>query len=143
MPKLAPALLFGLAAVSAAAAQPTTPVDVAKLEANAARRFPQPVLVSDLVDIPVLDGRLGRLGQTEKAIRARDGALQIVIRHGGLFGFGGRRIALPIAGIAMLGRQVVVMDITPEQLDAWPAWAAADGTPLPSGDKVKVALTKN
>ncbi|MGA0532771.1 hypothetical protein [Hansschlegelia sp. KR7-227] len=118
------------------------PVDFARLEANAARRFPQPVLISDLVGIPVLDGRLGRLGVTEQVVRS-GGAPTIVIRYGGWFGFGGRPIALPLAGVAMLGRQVVVMDISPEQLEAWPTFEDGDAAPLAGGDVVKVGLTKN
>lgn len=132
-----------LASVLSGAASAQPAVDFAKLEANALRRWPQPVLVSDLADIPVLDGRLGRLGTTRQVVRTPDGGLRIVIDYGGVLGFGARPIALPLAGIAMLGRQVVVMDIAPEQLDAWPTWSPADAQPLAGTDLVKVGLTKN
>lgn len=144
--EFATSTLAGLAAASClaiATAVAAPPVDVAKLEAMALRRFPQPVLVSDLAGIPVLDDRLGRLGTTGEVVRGKDGATTIVIRYGGVLGFGARRIALPLAGVAMLGRQVVVMDITAEQLDAWPTWTGADAQPLPGTDVVKVGLTKN
>ena len=132
-----------MAALCAPAFAEAPQVDLAKLEAAAARRFPQPVLVSDLAGIPVLDGKLGRLGVTDQVVRLPDGTARIVIRYGGLFGIGGRLIALPLAGIAMLGRQVVVMDIAAEQLGAWPTWTPAGAQPLPPGDSVKVGLTKN
>lgn len=132
-----------MAALTAPACAQAPQVDLAKLEAAAGRRFPQPVRVSDLAGIPVLDGRLGRLGATEQVVRLPDGAVKIVIRYGGLFGFGGRSIALPLAGVAMLGRQVVVMDISAEQLDGWPTWTPTGGQPLPAADTVKVGLTKN
>lgn len=134
-------LLSGSAGFAAAQVPPG--IDLAKLEANATRRWPQPVLVSDLAGIRALDGRLGRLGVTDRVVRFGDGSLNIVIRYGGWFGLGARLIALPLAGIAMLGRQVVVMDISAEQLDAWPTFDEKSGVPLPGGDVVKVALTKN
>lgn len=138
---LACAAILAAAGVSAFAQAPA--VDLAKLDAMAARRFPQPVLVSDLAGIPVFDGTLGRLGTTEKVVRLPNGTANIVIRYGGLFGFGGRSLALPLSGIAMLGRQVVVMDIAKDQLDAWPTWTPSGAQPLPPGDTVKVGLTKN
>jgi hypothetical protein len=143
MARLATALALLLVATTTAGAQPAPPVDLARLEANAARRWPQPVLVSDLAGIPVLDGRLGRLGVTDRVVGSSEGAPRVVIRYGGWLGFGARPIALPLAGIAMLGRQVVVMDISREQLDAWPTFADKDGVALPGSDVVKVGLTKN
>ncbi len=139
----ATALLTTLMMATAAAAQSTPPVDLAALEANAARRWPQPVRVADLSGIPVLDGRLGKLGVTERVIRSKTGPARVVVRYGGWLGFGGRSIALPLAGLAMLGRQVVVMDISPEQLEAWPIFEDHGDAALPGDDVVKIGLTKN
>ena len=115
------AMLAGLSSrapaepVAAPGATPTT---------AAARRFPQPVRVGDLIHRPVLEPVVSRriLGHVERVVRLDAGREAIVMTYGGLWGIGVRRIAVPLEAMALLGSEVEVLDFTPRQLDGFPTY---------------------
>src|SRR5882757_4035556 len=49
------------------------------------RRFPQPARVRDLIGLPVLDWSDNTLGYVQRAVRTRDGKIQLIVRYGGWF----------------------------------------------------------
>jgi hypothetical protein len=114
-----------LPTLSARAQQPAPPgVDLA---AFAAKRFPQPVRVGDLIRRTVLQPTESRsvLGHVVQAIRLDDGSYAIVIKYGGTWGFGGRDIAVPLDAMVLLGVELEVLDLTPAQLGGFPTYDGA------------------
>jgi hypothetical protein len=131
---LAALVLACLQNMSAGAQQPAPPgVDLATF---AAKRFPQPVRVGDLIHRTVLEPTESRsvLGHVVEVIRGNQGGYAIVIRYGGTWGFGGRDIAVPLDAMVLLGAELEVLDLTPAQLSRLPTY---DGTsPVLGADDV-------
>lgn len=106
------------------------------------RRFPQPVLVSDLIGRLVLDRDQGVLGRIETLVGTPDGTVQIVYAKRSWLGFGGTTVAVPAKATALLGKFVMVLDLSDEKLDRLPAWTAG----APSVDRttrILMGLTKH
>ncbi|WP_200845189.1 hypothetical protein [Roseomonas sp. 18066] len=110
----------------------------------AARRFPQPVRVGDLLRRPVLQPLESQpsLGRVRAVVRRADGTLQVVIDYGGILGFFTRPIAVPVEGLALLGEYMVCVEFTPGQLDAFPDFVAGSAAALPPAEVIRVALVK-
>ncbi len=136
---LALLLLAGLQNSSAWSQQPA-PAGV-DLAAFAARRFPQPVRVGDLIHRTVLQPTESRpvLGSVERVIRLDDGSQAIVIKYGGVLGFGGRDIAVPLDAMVLLGTELEVLDFTPAQLSKFPLYSGA-GHALGADEIIRVGL---
>jgi hypothetical protein len=117
------AALVGVA-VAALAQEPAPPGS--DLKAFAAKRFPQPVRVGDLIQRPVLEPLESRplLGHVVEVVRLADNELAIVIKYGGFWGLGGRDIAVPAQGMVLLGQELEVLDFTPQTLQSWPTFRA-------------------
>jgi hypothetical protein len=124
-------------------AQHPAPRDV-DLAALAARRFPQPVRVGDLIERTVLQPLESRpvLGHVTQVIRVSSGKEQIVMRYGGFLGFGGRYIAVPIEAMVLLGNELEVLDYTPEQLKAFPTYTGTGAAPLGADDAIRMGLAR-
>lgn len=112
------------------------------LAGAAARRFPQPVRVGDLIDRSVLQPLESRplLGHVAQVVRTNDGMVKIVVQHGGWFGLGGRPIAVPVEAMVLLGIEVEIMDLTPEQLDELPSFDGTGATLIAADDTIQVGL---
>ena len=111
-------------------------------EEKMARRFPQPVRVGFLVGLPVIDERSATVGRVRDVVRTPEGKLRLVMPYGGLFGFGGRAIALPIEAVAMLGHQVAAVDMPRAALELAPTWYGAGDQPLGPDEVIRVGLTR-
>ena len=112
--------------MSAQAQQPAPPgVDLATF---AAKRFPQPVRVGDLIHRRVLQPTESRpvLGHVVRVIQRADGSQAIVINYGGFWGWGSRDIAVPLDAMVLLGNELEVLDLTPEQLRGLPTDGGAE-----------------
>ena len=134
------AVLLACGAVRAQpSASPATP-----LTEMAARRFPQPVRVGDLLRRTVLQPTEAqpKLGRVRDIVARADGAISVVMEYGGLFGFGARPIAVPVEAMALLGEYVQVVGFTPAQLDALATFDGAGATPLPPDRVIRVGLAK-
>ena len=114
------------------------------LAERAARRFPQPVRVGDLIRRQVLRPveQQDVLGRVAAVVRRTDGAILIVMDTGGLLGIGTRRVGVPVEATALLGEHLALLDLTPELLRALPAFDAAGTVPLPPDDLIRVGLTR-
>ncbi len=131
--------LAGLQNPGARAQQPAPPG--ANLAAFAAKRYPQPVRVGDLLHRVVLQPTESRtvLGHVEGVIRFDDGSRAVVIRFGGAWGFGGRNIAVPLDAVVLLGDELEVLDLTPGQLRQLPTYDGA-GRAVAADDVVRMGL---
>lgn len=114
------------------------------LAERAARRFPQPVRVGDLIDRYVLQPVAAQhvLGRVDAITRDESGEIAVIVRLGGWFGFGARRIAVPVEAVALLGEHVAVMDFTPQQLGDFPTVSVERAQVIEPSETIRVGLTK-
>jgi hypothetical protein len=138
--------LLGAATPPATASSPhgaaeATPEDLTPAE-RMARRFPQPARVGDLIGLPLLDHDDRILARVEAVSRTEAGGILLIARQGAWFGLGGRSIAVPIEAVAMLGRQIAVLDIPRRDVLALPDWDGRGATPIAPDATIRVALTK-
>ncbi len=110
----------------------------------AAQRFPQPVEAGQLVGRQVLRPveQQDVLGRVAAVVRGAGDTTLLVVRTGGVLGFGTRTVAVPLAAAALLGEHVALLDVSPDQLRALPDFTPAGTMPLPPGEVVRVGLTR-
>ncbi len=113
------------------------------LAGAAARRFPQPVLVADLLHRSVLQPVESQtvLGHLKSVVRSADGTIEAVVEYGGVFGIGARPIAVPMDAMALLGQDIEVVGFSPQQLLAFPTYTGSGFQALAGSDTIKVGLT--
>jgi hypothetical protein len=134
---MAAALLTG----SRTRAQEPAPAG-ANLAEFAARRYPQPVRVGDLIGRPVLQPLESRpvLGHVTRVVRLANGSIRLVMNFGGWFGFGSRVIAVPVDAMVLLGSELEILDFTPEQLRRFPTDEGAGDRVLADDDVIRMGL---
>lgn len=110
----------------------------------AGQRFPQPVRVGDLIARNVLDQDESRplLGQVKGVVKKPDGTLAIVMQVGGVFGFFGHPIAVPVNAMVLVGQEMAVAEYDPDQLKKFPTFKPETATALPPDSIIRVALGK-
>jgi len=106
------------------------------------RRFPQPVRVSDLISLRVLDDQDVTIGFVRKVVRTPQGKILLLVSQGGWFGWGERLVAAPIEVMAIFGRQLASLDMEPKEYASASTWIEGGGTPIPSDEIIRIALTK-
>ncbi len=108
----------------------------------AARRHPQPVRIGDLIGRRVLQPVESRtvLGRVVEVVRLDDGSRRIIMRYDSWFGFGGRLIAVPVDAMVLLGDELEILDLTPEQLDRLPTYQGATGSALHADGVILMGL---
>lgn len=107
------------------------------------RRFPQPVLVSDLIGRKMLDQDQGGLGWIETVVTTVDDQLLIAFARRRLLVFRGETVVVPAKAAALLGPFVMILDLTAEQIATLPAFQAAGTSPVDRGSTILMALTKH
>jgi PRC-barrel domain len=106
------------------------------------RRFPQPVKVGDLIGLPVLDGDDSTIGYVRHVVRTPEGKILLIVNQGRLFGWGGRLVQVPIEAVAILARQIDLLDISREEFRAAPVWSATATQPIPADEMIKIAISR-
>ncbi|MEP9355397.1 PRC-barrel domain-containing protein [Xanthobacter sp. KR7-65] len=106
------------------------------------RRFPQKVRVGDLVGLPLLDFDDRTLGHVRAVARTPEGGIVLVVGVGGWFGQGGRPVAVPIETVAILGRQIALLDIPRDALPSLATWAAKDTAAVSADEVIRIAITR-
>ena len=141
LPSIFLALLVG---AGTAFAQDDDLPDAQDLADAAAKRFPQPVRVGDLLGRFVLEPveSMPTLGRVREVARLADGSIVIVMDYGGFFGFVARLIAVPVNGMALLGQVIEVIDFEPGQLAKFPSFNPAGSKILPPGAIIRVGLVR-
>ncbi len=132
-------LLAGVEAFAQQAAPPGMSLGEA-----AAKRFPQPVRVGDLIGRTVLRPVESQpvLGHVRQVVRTQDGAIDIILDYGGVFGIDGRLIAVPVDAMVLLGTEMEVVDWTPKQLDSVATFDDRGVTALRPQDIIRVGLAR-
>jgi hypothetical protein len=138
-------LLLGLllAGIAAARAQKPAPPGMSLAEA-AAKRFPQPVRVGDLLGRQVLRPVESQptLGWVKSVVRQADGTIDVVVDYDGWLRFLNRPIAVPVDAMVLLGQYMEIVDFTPKQLDRFKTFDGVGATPLPPDSIIRVGLAR-
>jgi hypothetical protein len=71
-----------------------------------------------------------------------EGKIQLIVNQGRLFGLGGRLVPVPIEAVAILARQLDLLDISREEFRAIPVWSAATTQPIPPDEMIKIAISR-
>lgn len=137
------------ATTSVAHAQSTTPGGMPpppgmSLAESAAMRFPQPVRVGDLLGRDVLRPVESQdvLGRVRRLVRDRNGQIMVVVDFGGFLGFGRRPIAVPVDAMVLLGQDMEIVALTPEQLRQLPTFSPVGTADVADDTIIKVGLAK-
>lgn len=118
-------------------------------------RFPQPVLVGDLIGLPVLDGNDSTIGYVREVARTPEGKIKLIVpygrwfgwvRNGGVLGYlidGGRRpVAVPIEVVAILARQIAALDMERDAFDVAATWLPAETRTIASSETIRIAIQR-
>jgi hypothetical protein len=106
-------------------------------------RFPQPVRVGFLIGLPLLDGGDNTIGYIRDVVRTADGKIQLIVGVGGWFGYFAKRdVAVPLETVAILARQVDVLDRSREQVESAPTWDPSKGTPVDRNETIRIAIAR-
>jgi hypothetical protein len=132
-------LLIGLLSTAGVQAQEAAPPGV-DLATFAAKRFPQPVRVGDLIHRTVLEPVESRriLGHVDQVVRLDTGPA-IVMTFGGFLGLGSHKIAVPLDAMVLLGSELEVLDFTPQQLEHFAIYTGS-GTALSADEIIQMGL---
>lgn len=112
-------------------------------------RFPQPVLVGDLIGVPVLDGNDSTIGYVRQVVQTPDGKVKLIVpyrkwlgwaRNGGWLDGGRRPVAVPIEVVALLARQINAVDMARDAFDAAPTWTPGETRSIPPSQTITIAL---
>lgn len=110
-------------------------------EQRMARRFPQNVRAGDLLGLPLLDVRDRTLGRVERVVRDGAGKVVLVVRAGGWFE-SSRPVAVPIETVAILARQIALIDIPRDAFLASPEWRDTGAVRIADNETLRIAITR-
>ncbi len=103
------------------------------------RRFPQKVRVGDLIGLPLLDKDDRTLGHVTQVVRTRAGKIELIVSCCGYFDWGGRPVPVPIETVAILARQIDLLDIPRQDFLALATWNGTDSAIDPN-ETIRIAI---
>ena len=115
------------------------------------RRFPQPVRVGDLIGLPVLDWQDSTIGYIHQVVRTPAGRIQLVVPYSSWLGWARtvcvlgwcrRPVAVPLETVAILARQVDLLDIGRDELDAAPTFEPSQAKAIDANETITIAITR-
>jgi hypothetical protein len=107
------------------------------------KRFPQPVRVGELVGLPVRDEQANTLGSVREVVRTAQGQIELIVSYSRWWGWFGRPVAVPLEKVGIEGRQLVSLDMDPDEYAEAPTWHDPSATALPVDASIRVALGRN
>lgn len=113
------------------------------MDERMSRRFPQPVRVGDLIGLPVLNNNDLTLGFVRQVVRTPAGRINLIVSYSKWFGWFGRPIAVPVEVVAIDGRELVAIDMSPNEFAAAPTWQGNNATVLSNDVSIRVALGRH
>jgi len=137
--------LLSLAALgrsSGAFAEESTAVEPETPEQRMNRRWPQNVRVGDLLGLPLIDYDNRILGCVKEVVRTHDGKIVLVTNYGSWFGWGGRPVGVPLETVAILGRQIGVLDIDRKDFPSLPTWQGTGATGISPNETIRIAIAR-
>jgi hypothetical protein len=109
-------------------------------------RFPQPVKVGDLIGVPVLDYFDATIGYVRNVVRTPAGNIQLIVTQGGWPAgwstWRSRLVPVPIEAVAILGRQIVALEMSREEFAAARTWSDADGQAISPNESIRIAISR-
>jgi hypothetical protein len=90
----------------------------------------------------VLDMNASTLGYVREVVRTPAG-IALIVSYSRLWGWFGRPVAVPIEVVGIEGRQLVSLDMDPEEYADAPTWQESDATALPRDTTIRIALARN
>ncbi|MBR0656840.1 PRC-barrel domain-containing protein [Plastoroseomonas arctica] len=110
-------------------------------EQRMARRFPQAVRAGFLIGLPLLDVRDRTLGRVEQVVRDGAGQVTLVVRRSGWFD-AGQPVGVPIETVAILARQIALLDIPRDAFLASPEWRDTGAARVAENETLRIAITR-
>jgi sporulation protein YlmC with PRC-barrel domain len=107
------------------------------------KRFPQPVRISDVIGLPVLDQNASTLGYVRQVVRTPQGEIELIVSYSRWWGWFGRPVAVPIEVVGIEGRQLVSLDMPSSAYAAAPTWQGNNATSLRADATIRVALARS
>ena len=137
------ALASTAAGIAASAAQAQDDNDKQPTpEENYAKRFPQRVHVSDVLGKPILDDGNAVVARVHSVVRTSAGKIEFIVPYGGLFGIGGRLVAVPIETLASIGTALLALDFPKEKFRQAPTWYGVGDQVLGPDAEIRVAVAR-
>jgi hypothetical protein len=122
------------------AAKPPTPEEIFD------SRFPQPVKVGDLIGLPVLDYFDATIGYVRNVVRTPAGKIQLIVTQGGWPAgwstWRARVVPVPIEVVAILGRQIVALEMSRDEFASARTWSEADGQAIAPDESIRIAISR-
>jgi sporulation protein YlmC with PRC-barrel domain len=106
------------------------------------KRFPQPVRVSDLIGLPVLNQNASTLGHVRQVVRTPQGNIKLIVSYSRFWGWFGRPVAVPLEVVGIEGRQLVSLDMDSSEYANAPTWQSKDAIALPNDTTIRIALAR-
>lgn len=106
------------------------------------RRFPQKVRVGDLIGLPMLDYDDRTMGRVTDVVKTADGKIALISTCCGYFDWSRHQVAVPIETVAILARQIDVLDITREAFFTLASWNDNDGAKLGADETIRIAISR-
>jgi hypothetical protein len=106
------------------------------------RRFPQNVRVGDLLGLALIDYDNRILGHVNEVVRTHEGKIVLVTTYGSWFGWGGRPVGVPLETVAILGRQIGVLDIDRKDFPSLPTWQGTGATGISPNETIRIAIAR-
>jgi sporulation protein YlmC with PRC-barrel domain len=106
------------------------------------KRFPQPVQVSDLIGLPVLDNHASTLGYVREVVRTANGNIELIVSYSRWWGWFGHPVAVPIEVVGIAGRQIYSLDMSREEYAKAVNWRRTDEAILPNDASIRIALAR-
>jgi hypothetical protein len=110
-------------------------------------RYPQPVLVKDLIGLPVLDDDDQTLGYVSSVVRATNGGISLVVPYRNwlawarfLGDWGTRLVAVPIERVTILAKQIDAVDMDRDAFDNAQKFGWQDSAVINPDEVVTIAL---
>lgn len=108
-----------------------------------ARRYPQPVLVGDLMRYQFTEFDRRGIGDIQNVVRTASGKIELIVLLNHRFGWSRRPVAIPIELVGIRGIEVVALDINTDMIRALASWSKGADTVLDPKDSIRIALTKS
>jgi hypothetical protein len=105
------------------------------------RRFPQKVRVGDLIGLPMLDYDDRTMGRITDVVRTADGKIRLISTCCGYFDWNRHQVAVPIETVAILARQIDVLDIPREDFFKLASWNGGDAQ-LDADETIRIAISR-
>ena len=133
--------VFGGGLVGVASAQGLPRIE--QLRQNAAKRFPQPVRVGDLLGRQVLQHLESQptIGFVSDVVKGSDDRISVIVDLGGRIAFSRRPVAVPVEAMALNGQYMEINEYSPEQIAALPTYAPGGDVAVPRQAMIDVALS--